>query len=501
MGLRIEIFLYSILVMSFFTMPAFAEENFVEPTVHVETDKLEYEIGEIVTISGLVEAKKMPVVAMRIYDPDGSIVSANQIELEEDSTFSKIISLDSVLYDKKGTYSVTIDYGKIKTETYFDLGTPEIEDTNEIIEEENFDFPEIIVITDKEIYQDGDTLTIVGLVSELKESSALIGIYDPFGFPAGFYFGEIDSNLEFSVNFPVKAGVNFKTEGEYSVVARYGDSEDTVAFQYFEILEENESNQIQNENDLNEIVPDDIIQNDDKTNSKKKETTTNTEKIIKEKNVIRKETKKEIDNSITPPKKSTNLSVEDVELGKILNQINLGCDKSEYGDIVSYYDSMGPALLRLCKYEQAISFYDETLNENPKNIEALNNKGSALTKMGHYEEAINFYDMVIDIDSKNFQALNNKANALTNLENYGTAITLYEKALLLDPNNPIIQKNLKLTIEKLSSLPPPPEEIRKSPSIVEKTEKKSVVLDTNKPELNLFDQISNALSSFFGFLS
>jgi len=498
MGVRIEIFLYSILVMSFFTMPAFSEENFVESTVHVETDKLEYEIGEIVTISGFVEAKKMPVVAMRIYDPDGSIVSANQIELEEDSTFSKIISLDSVLYDKKGTYSVTIDYGKIKTETYFDLGTPEIEDANEIIEEENFDFPEIIVITDKEIYQDGDTLTIVGLVSELKESSALIGIYDPFGFPAGFYFGEIDSNLEFSVNFPVKAGVNFKTEGEYSVVARYGDSEDTVAFQYFEILEENESNPIQNEND---VVPDDIIQNDDKTNSEKKVTTTDPENIIKEKNVVKKETKKEIDKSVTPPKKSTNLSVEDVELGKILNQINLGCDKSEYADIVSYYDSMGPALLRLCKYEQAISFYDQTINENPKNVEALNNKGSALTKMGHYEEAISFFDTVIDIDSKNFQALNNKANALAYLENYGTSITIYEKALLLDPNNPIVQKNLELTIEKLSSLPSPPDEIQKSPSIMEKTEKKSLVLDSNKPEPNLFDQISNALTSFFGFLS
>ena len=498
MGLRIEIFLYSILVMSFFTMPAFAEENYVEPTVHVETDKLEYEIGEIVTISGLVEAKKMPVVAMRIYDPDGSIVSANQIELEEDSTFSKIISLDSVLYDKKGTYSVTIDYGKIKTETYFDLGTQDIEDPNEIIEEENFDFPEIIVITDKEIYQDGDTLTIVGLVSELKESSALIGIYDPFGFPAGFYFGEIDSNLEFSVNFPVKAGVNFKTEGEYSVVARYGDSEDTVAFQYFEILEENESNPIQNEND---VVPDDIIQNDDKTNYEKKVTTTDPENIIKEKNVVKKETKKEIDKSVTSPKKSTNLSVEDVELGKLLNQINLGCDKSEYADIVSYYDSMGPALLRLCKYEQAISFYDQTINENPKNVEALNNKGSALTKMGHYEEAISFFDTVIDIDSKNFQALNNKANALAYLENYGTSITIYEKALLLDPNNLIVQKNLELTIEKLSSLPSPPDEIQKSPSIMEKTEKKSLVLDSNKPEPNLFDQISNALTSFFGFLS
>ena len=219
--------------MTFFTMPVFAEENFGEPTVLVETDKQEYELGETVTISGLVEEKKMPVLAMRVYDPDGSIVSANQVEIEEDSTFSKTISLDSAIYDKKGTYSVTIDYGKIKTETYFDLGTPVIQVTDEIIEEENFDFPEILVITDKEIYQDGDILTIVGLVSELKESSALIGIYDPFGFPTGFYFGEIDSNLEFSVNFPVKAGINFKTEGEYSVVARYGDSEDTVDIPIF----------------------------------------------------------------------------------------------------------------------------------------------------------------------------------------------------------------------------------------------------------------------------
>ena len=179
----------------------------------------------------------------------------------------------------------------------------------------------------------------------------------------------------------------------------------------------------------------------------------------------------------------------------------MGCDKSDYADIVSYYDSMGPALLRLCKYDQAISFYDQTLKENPKNVEALNNKGSALSKMGHYEEAISFFDTVIDIDSKNILALNNKANALANLKNYGTAITLYEKALLLEPNNPIIQKNLEITIEKLSSLPQPPEEIQKPSSIMEKTEKKSEVLNYNQPESNLFDQISNALTSFFGFLS
>ena len=45
----------------------------------------------------------------------------------------------------------------------------------------------------------------------------LIGIYDPFGLPAGFYFGTINSDLEFSTNFLVKSGVNFRTEGTYSI--------------------------------------------------------------------------------------------------------------------------------------------------------------------------------------------------------------------------------------------------------------------------------------------
>ena len=73
--------------MSILFSPVFAEENTENtPKVFVDTDKLEYEIGDFVTISGLVEEKKMPVVALRIYDPNGSIISANQIDLEDDDT-------------------------------------------------------------------------------------------------------------------------------------------------------------------------------------------------------------------------------------------------------------------------------------------------------------------------------------------------------------------------------------------------------------------------------
>ena len=53
----------------------------------------------------------------------------------------------------------------------------------------------------------------------------LIGIYDPLGAPTGFYFGAVDSNLEFSTNFLAKAGVNFRIDGTYSIKAHYAETE------------------------------------------------------------------------------------------------------------------------------------------------------------------------------------------------------------------------------------------------------------------------------------
>ena len=59
----------------------------------------------------------------------------------------------------------------------------------------------------------------------MDSPSALIGVYDPYEMPAGFYFGTINPDLEFSTSFLVKDGVNFKTEGTYSIKAHYGESE------------------------------------------------------------------------------------------------------------------------------------------------------------------------------------------------------------------------------------------------------------------------------------
>ena len=219
-------FLIPILIVFSLTPSIFAEKIINEnPSLILKTDKSTYQIGESLIISGIVEEKKMPVAALRLFNPQGEILLANILELEDDNTFSKTVLLEPSLYDTSGSYIIQLDYGKLKAETIFDIiYDDEISEDSILDEFEEIIFPEVIVMTDKSYYQDGDTITIVGFVSKLSEPSVLVVIYDPFGFPSGFYFGEIDSNYEFTVNFLVKSGVNFRTQGEYSIIARYGDS-------------------------------------------------------------------------------------------------------------------------------------------------------------------------------------------------------------------------------------------------------------------------------------
>ncbi len=474
--------------------PVFADDD----SLILETDKAEYEIGDSVIISGVVGEKKMPVIALKIFDPNGRILSANQVDIQDDNTFSKTIDLDSPFYDEFGTYSITIDYGKLGAQTNFEMVNDDVENT---ISDDDFEFffPEILAMfTEKEVYEDGNTVTIIGLVSEKDQDSVLIGIYDPFGTPTGFYFGEVNSELEFSASFLVKDGVNFKTEGTYSISAFYGDSEENTSFEYVKKIESVEVEPIDNETPSTEDKPSEK----EKQVDDEKQVTSNEKTIPQKESTVTTQNKnlKPSENKSPPKSKSTNnLSVEDIELGIMLNQINLRCDDSEYVDTISYYDSMGPALIRLCKYADAIYYYDQSLITDPNNVDILNNKGSALAKMNFYEEAIIHYDSALAIDPNNFQVLNNKANALANLENYNESIQTYNQALATTPGNQIILNNL----EKAQS---------KSPLIIsddsiqlgeppQLEQEQNSVKSNNQESTNIFEQIGNMFSSIFGFFS
>ena len=82
-------------------------------------DKIFYNKGDSLTISGEILDFGMPIIAMSVFDPDGKILSANNLEITPEKTFSKTIILDSPFYEKVGEYKVKLDYGQISENYYF----------------------------------------------------------------------------------------------------------------------------------------------------------------------------------------------------------------------------------------------------------------------------------------------------------------------------------------------------------------------------------------------
>jgi len=196
----------------------------------VDFNQQQYSRSDSLTISGEILDFGMPVIALSIYDPNGKILSANNLEISSQNTFSKTISLDSPFYEKIGEYMVKLDYGQISENHYFVIKN---EYSEPVILVEDFEKPEIILLyTDKKQYTNKDFIKITGLVSKLDSPTVLIGVYDPFGTPEGFYFGTIDSNLEFSTNFLAKDGVNFRVDGTYSIKAYYAETEAVLRWDF-----------------------------------------------------------------------------------------------------------------------------------------------------------------------------------------------------------------------------------------------------------------------------
>jgi tetratricopeptide (TPR) repeat protein len=212
-------------------------------------------------------------------------------------------------------------------------------------------------------------------------------------------------------------------------------------------------------------------------------------------------------DKIKSPTKQNNLSVDDIELGKLLNQINLECDRSKYSDTISYYDGMGPALYRLCNFENSLQFFSESLSQNPNDVEVLTNKGSALGKLGYYNEAILHYDKAIELNSNFLPALNNKANLLANMGNYEEATFLYAEVLGKNANYITARQNLELVLSEMpqknnmiiqKQIPLPKE----NNSVISESVKnyESIKLQKEK-SLDFFEQIDSmfsSLASIFG---
>lgn len=348
----------------------------------------------------------------------------------------------------------------------------------------------------KSVYTDNDVIYISGSVSSVDTPSVLIGIHDPFGMPTGFYFGNIDSNNEFSISFLAKAGINFKIEGKYDATAYYSDSKKIVYFDFVESL----YNEIFETETIEEPIPTETIEDN--------------LIIIKESQIkadiqddVLQETKIKNDindkkNNVVVRVSTNNLSVEDIKLGKLLNQIALNCDQNEYTDTISYYDGMGPALIRLCKYSEAIFYFDEDIKNAPNDVEILTNKGTALSKLGHFEEAILYYDSALGIDSSYVPALNNKGNALSQLGKFEEAIDVYNLGMKLNSENKILKENFEKSMIKIPLQQYHEETSENTNHQIDKNNNDNFKIKNNNSIPNLFEKIGSIFSSIgsiFGF--
>jgi tetratricopeptide (TPR) repeat protein len=401
----------SILIL-FVTAPVFAD------SIMIETDKEQYATGDIALVTGHVANRSMPMIAMLVFDPDGEILLVDSVDVQSDGMFVKTISLDSPFYDKTGLYLIAVEYIDDSAFTIIEVksNTVQAPPPPKVV-------PKVVELkTEKKSYYDNEFVAITGAVSAISESTVLIGIYNPDGSPAGFYVVDIGSNLRFSTSFLAKDGINFKTVGKYSVKAHYANTALETTFDFLGLPPATQK-PIQQES---KNVPDEPkkVRTEPTTPQRQPQNTTPAEQPR------------------TEPEQTDNLSIHDEELGRMLNDIMLNCDSSEFKDAIVYGNGMGPALMRLCKYEQAISYFDAMPNAS-NIIETYSNRGSALAKIGHYDAALDYYDAALDLDPDFAPALNNKANLMMQQGKISQAISMYDAALKSDPNNTVAKKNLE----------------------------------------------------------
>jgi hypothetical protein len=101
------------------------------------------------------------------------------------------------------------------------------------------------------------------------------------------------------------------------------------------------------------------------------------------------------------------------------------------------------------EYRQAISSYNLVLQNNPKNIDAWNNKGKVYEKLIMYEDALQCFNRAIEINSKDDVLWYNKGNILTKLNRYSDSLKCYESAINVNSKDPSYWKNKAYVLSKL----------------------------------------------------
>lgn len=117
-----------------------------------------------------------------------------------------------------------------------------------------------------------------------------------------------------------------------------------------------------------------------------------------------------------------------------------------------YLFSQGNKCFARGAYSEALSFYQDLLELNPRHAEALNNIGAALCKLGRYKEAEDHFRRAIGIKPNFFEAHGNLGSALRWRGHIAEAEVLLRRALKLNAKYADARYNLGLILILLGRL-------------------------------------------------
>ena len=119
-------------------------------------------------------------------------------------------------------------------------------------------------------------------------------------------------------------------------------------------------------------------------------------------------------------------------------------------DYAEAHNNLGTLLARAGKVEEAIGHFEQALRIRPDYPEADNNLGAALVRLGKVQEAIGHYERVVRTRPDSAEAHNNLGNALAQVGKVPEAIGQYEQALRLWPNYAEAANNLAWLLATLA---------------------------------------------------
>ena len=95
--------------MPFFVSDGFAQEN---QSLTITTEKESYAAGEPIHITGFVESKLSDFkVTVRVFNPINNLITIDELEVNNDGTFSGQIATSlGGLWEKDGTYTIIANY-------------------------------------------------------------------------------------------------------------------------------------------------------------------------------------------------------------------------------------------------------------------------------------------------------------------------------------------------------------------------------------------------------